>query len=190
MDNSFHRYINLPFEIVKPAHFEEHHDQPKHQAYLDTEADYAKPMLAWLKQFGLKCEFIESFYTPAGGGSIPPHTDNAILTDMVKINITWGPEEGTTKWWSASRIRVFHATPEITENTNKNQTCLLADEKDCTLLYSANTNRPSLIQVGAIHSTYNPGTVGRHTLCFLLYTEDMEHLTWDNAMDIFKDYIE
>lgn len=190
MDNHFHRYINLPFTIPKPSHFDIDHDQPKHQAYLDLESEYCKPMLSWLNTLGLKCDFVESFYTPAHGGSIPPHTDNAVLTDMVKINITWGPDQGVTRWWSASRVRLFESNPQVTENTNKYQTCLLADEKDCILLHEANTNRPSLIQVGSLHSTYNPGSTGRHTLCFLLYTTDMEHLTWDKALEILREYIE
>jgi len=67
---------------------------------------------------------------------------------------------------------------------------LWAEEKDCTLLYEANTNRPSLVNVGVLHGTNNPTNSGRWTICFVPTTLNEDFIHWDDALNIFKNYIE
>ena len=62
------------------------------------------------------------------------------------------------------------------------------DENLCDLVCERVIDRPSLINVGQLHSTYNPhATEGRWTLCFFLLKSDYTHLQFDEAVEIFKD---
>ena len=63
MENIYHRYINLPFDLVQPNIVDEmgYPDHPKHQVIFDY--DDGK-MSTWLETFGVKASHIEVFYTP------------------------------------------------------------------------------------------------------------------------------
>ena len=72
---------------------------------------------------------------------------------------------------------------------------LLAKKEDCELLWEANTNKVSLLNVGQLHSTYNPTNVGRWTLCFVPASEALRgglnggYLTFEEAVEVYADYI-
>jgi hypothetical protein len=189
--NNFHRYINLPFEVQKPEIFNNHHDVVKHEM-LPLDFSEAIPVIEFIDQFGLMCSHLEYFYTPPGGGKVLIHTDNGRFDNMTKINVTWGPKEGVTRWWNCPTYRPLEFESDNTEygETDSYHSVYTADEKDSTLLYEANTNRPSLINVGLFHSTHNPGSYGRYTLCFILFHKDSEkNLQWDDAIKLFSNYL-
>jgi len=65
----------------------------------------------------------------------------------------------------------------------------LAEWDDVNLVYEAVIDRPSLLNISQLHSTWNPSpTEHRWTLCFTLL-EDGKALTFDRALNIFKQYI-
>jgi hypothetical protein len=199
MENRFHRYLNLPFEIAKPNICNEYPDDMKHldiNDYVDTNIDN------WLDKLNLHVGHTEVFYTPPNGGKLPIHSDESTLDDHVKINITWGPEEGVMRWWKANKTQVFTDIEDVKANykgldvdkadefSHRQHTNVLALEEDCTLIYEANTNRPSLVNVGVLHSTYNPTAQGRWTLCFVPAVKGGHgYIYWDEAQEYFKDYI-
>ena len=80
---------------------------------------------------------------------------------------------------------------DFSERTHHN---LVALKEDCELVHEANTNKISLVNVGRLHSTYNPdSTQGRWTLCFVpasLNLEGRRYLTFEEAVKAFEDYIE
>lgn len=178
LENNCHRYLNLPFKILPPEYFNEWGSEIIH---LDcNELDYYQ-VDDWLNSLNLKCHLKECFYTPPHS-KLPIHTDE--LT--TKINITWGPTEGVTRWWESKNA--FHN--EDNQYGGRYKKILWAKENESTLIYEANTNRPSLINVQELHSTYNPTDIGRWTLCFAPATMDDKLIIWDDALKIFKDYIE
>jgi hypothetical protein len=69
---------------------------------------------------------------------------------------------------------------------------LTADENDCKEIFSANTNRPSLVNTGVLHSTINPSNQGRWTLCFIPVRNknSEDYISWNHAIEIFKDIID
>lgn len=184
MVNNYHRYLNLPFEIKPPEFFKNQEKMIKH-CYIN---EISFPELeSFFNSLGLECYLKECFYT-APYSKIPIHTDRSSYTNHAKINITWGPEEGVIQWWHSDIVkhRVINQKNDITNEYHDN---LWAEEKDCTLLYEANTNRPSLVNVGILHGTNNPTDRGRWTLCFVP-TKIKQVIHWDDALQIFKDYIE
>ena len=199
-ENNYHRYLDLPFELTKPAMADSSFpDHPKHEN-LD---DYEDPnIMPFLHSLGLKCNHIEMFYTPPHGGELPIHTDLAALDDRTKINLTWAPDDSTIRWWKArdendiintgkmkaSEAQEIIDAPEGEFSDAEHQN-LIAHEKDCDMVWEANTNKVSLCNVGQLHSTYNPGDFGRWTLCFHISKQDT-FLPWGEALDYFADYIE
>lgn len=199
MINRYHRYLNLPFEINRLEMFNEFPNDIKH---FDINDYTDQKVVKWLHSLGLCITHTEVFYTPPNGGKLPIHSDEATLDDHVKINITWGPEEGTMRWWEAKKTQVFTDIEDIKANykgididaadafSHRQHTNVLAEEKDCNLVYETNTNRPSLVNVGVLHSTYNPTQLGRWTLCFVPgIPNGYKYIYWDEALEYFKNYI-
>ena len=197
MNNIFHRYINLPFEITKPPICNLKLKQLKHQ-HIPYHKDSV--MDNFLSKLGLSVLNTEVFYTP-GGKSLPIHIDGPELDNHVKINISYGPPEGTTRWFKAPNIDIKELLKDQFENIEPNQNLegiagtyiehksITVEEKDCNMVYEANTDKPSLVNVGAFHSSYNPTDEGRWTLSFVI-GKNNKYLCWDDAIEIFKDYIE
>ena len=73
-------------------------------------------------------------------------------------------------------------------NDYSTQPILLAKEEDSTFLFERNTNRPSLLNVGILHSTHNPTDEPRWTVCFVPgYKGKMIKLK--TALKVFKKFI-
>ena len=195
--NQYHRYIDLPFEIQKPRLFDTN-QKAVMQQHLPNH--YDQNMVNFFAKFDMKLLLIECFYTPPNGGKVPIHTDfYHYETDYVKINQTWGPDDGKIIWYKASKT--FEYTVKPGNNTLENEdgsviyndeiTVLTASPKDCEVLYEANTNKPSVVNTGILHGTLNPGNAPRWTVCFQpvwdIKTEQYVH--WHEAMGIWKDYI-
>lgn len=191
MHNNFHRYLNLPFQISKPEIFLES-DVYQH---FEMQSYYNKELVDWLSLFDLEISAIEAFHTPPNF-KIDIHCDSSNLDDHVKINVTWGPEEGVTRWWQCKKIQPIFRQHDVTDykgNIEKKlPEGLMAFEEDCIMLYEKNTNIPSLVNVGKMHSTYNPSdNESRWTLCFVLKHKNSNspYVVWNDALDIFEDYI-
>ena len=182
--NTYHKYLNLPFNIDPLSDFTQQGDKALHYYINDSSFTFMKE---WLNDLELTLFLTEVFYTPPFG-KIPIHTDHASYTNHAKINITWGPDEGVTQWWKSDKVikKYLKGIGESTTETHRN---LWAEEKDCELLYEANTNHPSLVNVGVLHGTNNPTSQGRWTLCFVP-KKDGEYIHWDSALKIFKNYLD
>ena len=190
MENIYHRYINLPFELAKPDKIKDFF--PEHMRH-ERIMDHTDPnMEKFAESLGLELYLTEVFYTPPNGGIIPIHTDLPEFDNRVKINKTWGPEGGTMRWWKIKdESKLFgtdmdaYKSSGFTEVKHNN---LRAEVEDCDLVYEADTNPVSLVNVGQLHSTYNPGDYGRWTLCFHIW-KDGEFVDWDSAQEIFAEYL-
>jgi len=202
MDNIYHRYLNLPFEISKPLYFEKTLDTPQQKNLLEDEHSN-EVVISWLKGLGCGIGCVECFYTPPLA-SIPIHTDD-MDSDHVKINMTWGPEGGVTRWWKTKKIIPMSDTTKAENHLTDSSLSLkdnfsktrdysvnpfrIAKEEDSEIVFEANTNIPSLLNVGLPHSTYNPSkTEGRWTICFVP-TFKNKMIKMSMALRVFKKYI-
>lgn len=198
MENIFHRYLNLPFEITKHPICETIPTEMKHydiNPYRDPKMD------AWHESLGLIINHVELFWTPPGA-SLPVHADDVTLDNHVKINVTYGPSEGRIRWWTTKNTQVVTDTETakkmlkdidlatVDEFSEREHTNVLANREDCTMVWEANTNRPSLVNVGQLHDTYSPPHAGRWTLSFVPgIPNGPGYIYWGEAMEIYKDYI-
>jgi hypothetical protein len=200
--NIYHRYLNLPFTYPKPERFNFGSD--KYAVLLEQEEIY-KPFEDWIKSFGLTISnVLEGFYTAPNGGRVPLHADTPFLpgtNDICKLNFTWGSEDSTTQWYKIrdeSKIKKHYFGGE---GINKKfydagivpdidiSYVLFADWNDADLMHEAVINRPSLLNISQLHSTWNPSLAEhRWSLCFTLL-ENKNLLSFNRATEIFKDYI-
>jgi hypothetical protein len=164
-------------------------------------------LFKWLAQYNLKISnVIEGFYTKPNGGAIPIHNDTVIppgQRDACKLNFTWGPETSTTKWYKLKSdkeyIEINHDETQINKSFQEAgiepdiacYKCYSADENNVELIHQAVINKPSLMNVGQLHNTYNPDpTQDRWTLSLTLLKLPGDHLSFEEALVKFKDSIE
>lgn len=186
MENIYHRYLNLPFDIAKPDI-----DFSVKSKWDNVDLNYKhqdKNIQSWFSDLGMTCGKIEVFYTPPNG-SLPIHSDDydekrKRAEDHVKINISWGPEESTLRFYEATKT-FFLKDPSM---DCLSRLTLVAREEDCKMVYEVNTNSPSLISSGVLHSTYNPTNEGRWTLCFVPCLKG-RLIPFSSALSLFDKFI-
>lgn len=214
--NKYHRYINLPFELERPPEAYGTLDSPRHQ---DLPEWRPPEVVEWLENLGLILGHVEIFYTPAGG-ELPIHTDELYLSNQIKFNTTWGPEDGKIIWWEGDKKKVeplvtkgnyldaddaeafAEESVQILEGGENGAVVIqlgavvvLPKKEDCVKVFEASTNRTSMVNVGQLHSTSSPKESGRWTLCFVPHrynprTMESDYIQWDEALEIFDDYLE
>ena len=203
--NIYHRYIQLPFTMNKPTCF----DKPLENDFITyvDQSELPDELFKWLAQYNLKISnVIEGFYTKPNGGAIPIHNDTVVppgQRDACKLNFTWGPETSTTKWYKLKSdkeyIEINHDETQINKSFQEAgiepdiecYKCYSADENDVELIHQAVINKPSLMNVGQLHNTYNPDPLqDRWTLSLTLLKLPGDHLSFEEAMVKFKDSIE
>ncbi len=198
--NIYHRYLKLPFEITKPDICK---TIPETMQHIDINPYRDLELEKWHTDLGLITRHVEVFYTPPNGGELPIHVDDVEVNDRAKINITWGPAEGTIRWWVSDKVKQIDGVDaakdllgeeasideQFSERAHSN---LVAKKEDCSLIHESTTNSPSLVNVGRLHSTWNPTKEPRWTLCFVPGSAAIrggDYLTFEEACEAYKDYI-
>jgi hypothetical protein len=201
--NVYHRYLNLPFQYPKPERF--NYPVDNYNVLMNREEIHG-PFKEWIESYGLTISnVLEAFYTKPNGGRVPLHADTGYqrpgINDICKLNFTWGPLDSTTRWY-----RVKDDSKLINHKFGKDASnkkfydigiepdidishIWIAEWEDVDLVHEAVIDRPSLLNISQLHSTWNPSpTEHRWTLCFTLL-ENGQALTFTRALQIFKDYI-
>ena len=157
----------------------------------------------WLTTRNLKLSnVIEGFYTSPKGGEVPIHNDMPVKPferDATKLNFTWGPSQSVTRWWQIkdpnNYIEINHDANTINEGFKAAgiepdidcYRCYSARNYNCDMVYEKVIDKPSLLNVGQLHSTYNPDPDNdRWTLSFTLLKLDGSHLKFDEAIEKFN----
>ena len=202
--NIYLRYLNLPFEYFKPTEFEKELENDFISYFPKDKVQ--NNFLEWLDKHDLKISnIIEGFFTKTQG-SIPIHNDTPIkpyVNDVCKLNFTWGPDDSTTRWWKvkdeSKYIEINHDQTDVNKSFEEAgivpdidcYKCYSADRNDVELVYETVINKPSLLNVGQLHDTYNPdANKSRWTLSFTLLHKDNKHCTFADAMNIFSESID
>jgi len=183
-ENIFHRYLDIPVSPGVDLFAKTDYD-PMYYRHIKLEnTDINPELVKWFDQFDIAFYWFEAFYTPPYGGKIPIHTDTAEVCDVVKVNWTYGAPGSKLIWWE----------PKNKKNIKSFQTefgaqYLTAEEKDCKHVYEAEINKPSLVNIGRFHSTWNPTEEGRWTLSLpLIDKHSLDRIVWKDAKERFSIY--
>lgn len=197
--NNYHRYLKIPITHSKPKVFNNYSNEPK--VIFVKELD--KNIIKWIESFGVIVSNVtEGIYTPPNKGKVHIHNDTSKITNATKINFTWGPINSTTRWWKVkdetllnvdvtdSKHITDEVNPDIVDSFDENKIHreLISSEENCEMVYEKIIDKPSLINVGQLHSTYNQNVKeGRWSLCYFLLNKDYTHLQFEDALKIFKE---
>ena len=173
--------MNIDIPLLKPEYDPLSFPKERH-AQFDI-ATYVNPdLLELLESFNLRVTLLEYFCKwDSQLGNI--HVDDN-GGDFTKLNWSYGSPGSLMEWYE-----VDLANPSMVFTTLINTRSLHWKPEDAILLHQQEIKQPSLVQVGTAHTVSNV-TDPRRTFC-LVY-RDMttgRRLTWDQSVEIFKDYI-
>mgnify|MGYP001294207630 CR=1 FL=1 len=213
----YHRYLKLPFNFEKPTLYDsiELKDYCEFIYFKDEDLK-TEPILDFIDSIGLYRIQTNSVYSAPKDG-IRIHSDTPDLSDKVKLSFSWGSPDSKTIWWEPKdyrRVKVVnfyesHMTRGVKASKIKMATIperirlflkgkkigpltkyAWAKEKDCNKVLERTIDRPSLYNVGRLHSTWNPSSEGRWTLTFILGKKrDKKPLHFIESLNYFRDYI-
>ena len=187
MTQNYHRYLNLPFTVSKPISFVDRESSD----YIDLGKDIIpRVMIEWLDEHGVHAIVAGAAYT-APNSKIHPHCDTLEPGNHVNINFTWGSKHSKTRWWKLKQGKKYTVEHVSDDSVADGDGLLTAKEEDCELLFEQTIDKPSMINSGILHGTYNPSNESRWTMSVVLgYKEyPKKLLQWDDAFRIFKNYI-
>lgn len=142
-------------------------------------------LIDFLKDCQIEVSHAEAFYT-LPGKKIPIHVDTDVIDNHCKLNFVYGAVESLMQWWEPKN-KNMQLTYQLTSIGTK---YLLFDSKDCNLVWESQVGCPSLINAGQPHSVINCTDQSRVTLSLVLYdSRKQQLLDWDDAVEIFKNYI-
>ena len=214
----YHRYLKLPFNFEKPTLYDsvELKDYCEFIYFKDKDLK-TEPILDFIDSIGLYRIQTNSVYSAPRDG-IRIHSDTPDLSDKVKLSFSWGSPDSKTIWWEPKdkrKVKVVnfyesHMTRGVKASKIKMATMperirlflkgkkigpltkyAWAKEKDCNKVLERTIDRPSLYNVGRLHSTWNPSNEGRWTLTFILGKKrDMKPLHFIESLNYFREYID
>ena len=213
----YHRYLKLPFNFERPMLFDsvELKDYSEFIYFKDEDLQ-TEPILDFIDSIGLYRIQTNCVYSAPNDG-IRIHSDTPDLSDKVKLSFSWGSPDSKTIWWEPidrkkvkvvnfyeshmtrtvkcskikmatipERIRLFLKGKKIGPLTKY----AWAKEKDCERVLARTIDRPSLYNVGRLHSTWNPSNEGRWTLTFILGKKrNKQPLEFIESLNYFSDFI-
>ena len=183
-------------EYAKPNFFTDRYDNTQSFYYSKEKVD--DTIIKWIESFNLKIlNFVDGLHTSPNGGKIDIHSDTKTICNATKINFTWGPDNSVTRWWQVKDESFLILNRSNNEEKVRGidldidlSYALFAKEENCELVHEQVINRPSLMNIGQLHSTYNPHPEqDRWTLCFTLLKPNKEFLQFEEALKIFKDFV-
>jgi hypothetical protein len=136
----------------------------------------------WVENLGLQIGLAEIFYS-VPGGTLPWHDDGE-QADNVKFNFVWG---------SNSHLMYFgelvDSNTPIRRIKNRSGTYVTPyNESDLTNIESVKVVNPIIFNGNVPHQVTNFDTIPRWCLSMLLW-KDGQRLKWNDALTIFKEYI-
>lgn len=178
--NLYHYYLDIPVKF-EPVFLEPnfaHHNQYD-LSLLSFE--YIK----WFNDLGLTIKFGELFTRHVGQPPVPIHIDQYTDTEHVKINYVFCEGEHRMIWYKLTSGKQIQIA-----KTGLNTDYAWARDEDCEEVYSAVVGQPSLVNASILHGAPTI-TASRWCFSFSLYYLDPNRgkLTWNDAVEIFKDYI-
>jgi hypothetical protein len=190
MNNNYHRYLNIPVEF-KPVFptdtnfIDQMHGPSKHIGRYDMSM-VNNEFKEWLATLNLNIRYSEIFHlVPGKYVEHAIHIDGTEFDRHVKLNFVYCDSPSYMNWYTLKKRKSLSSrlTPAGTN-------FLSAHDDDVDLVYSVQVGKPSLVNVGVLHNISTGIQTPRCCFSFLIgYIDSNSIVTWDNAIEIFKDYI-
>jgi len=143
-------------------------------------SDINPKLIIFLMQHGLGFPKVATFYSE-GEMVHPIHIDNGSLSDMVKINWTYG-DNHIMNWYSTDINK-----QSSTENIDR--TYIYYKSSEVKLIHSQKVDCPSLVQVGLPHNVVNYSGSRRCISMALFHKHTNKYVTMQEALELFTGII-
>ena len=162
-------------------------------------------LLQMLEKLNMTSGWIEVFCTPPNSGGVI-HSDSPIGEEWSKLIFQYGALGSKMRWWSSDHIHVVStdlkevSTDQISDIENYvggdrsgghyHGKIQVAYEKDSKLEYEVEVGLGSLINIGPLHSSYNPTDEHRIAITVALFdSSNGRRILWDEAEERLNEYI-
>jgi hypothetical protein len=154
----------------------------------DVNLHISQSFLDWLDSLGLFYSLGGYFYVPQNG-KVLPHVDGQELLDFCKINFRTGGPGSVIRWYKdVPKSKLIHAALFPGSVNLKDNYCYVRSE-DLTEISSMEHPEFCIHNAGKIHS-FDAGSSPQHIVSIIVGSKDThKKLTWDQAKEVFKDYI-
>lgn len=178
--NNYYKYLKLPFENKLPSVAMHQHHIKLERQLIDTN------FIAWLNSLDVVIGFSEVFQKLPGEQQPESlHVDGEEFDDHVKINFIVNPGSSVMRWWKIKPGKEYQKKVTIVGTSY-----LWAYKNDCDLVAESSLLQPALVNAGQLHNVEQVDTT---RLCYsfmLINKKTQKRLLWNDAMEIFKDYVQ
>lgn len=161
-------------------------------------------LIKLLKSLNMTSYWIEVFCTPPNDVGVI-HSDNTEWDDWAKIVFQYGAKGSTMRWWTSEKVHNISTSlesvsadqiPEMSKvrvgdrnDSHYHGRVLMSYENNAKLEYEAEIGTCSLINVGPLHSSYNPTNERRVVITVALFTPNGDRILWDDALERLSPYV-
>lgn len=179
-ENRYYRYLNFPFSVdLKLPEFADINHKVLTSEYIPGE------LVDFLTQHGCKIGFAEIFRkSPGYSHHLALHLDGHEFDDHVKINFVLNNNGSKMRWWKVKDPALLKKEITVVKTHY-----YYAAEEDCDLVAEAELDRPALVNAGQLHSIHSVVNENRYAFSFMIMRADGSRLLWDDAVELFKDYL-
>lgn len=143
-----------------------------------------KEIIKLFNGLGLTIFLVEVFYrTPNSSGNI--HSDLDKPGDYSKLNWIFGGEGSIMNWYNTNSNYVSAST----NTTAIKSYALYYKDAEVDLIHTQVVGQPSLVQVGIPHKVINSNLERLCVSVVFRYTDTNIRPTFNEALELFKDYI-
>lgn len=181
--NQFHYNLSIPQVFVPHAFL----DQNRFQEIILTHDLINPEFHEWLESFNLKV-------IPQGTRffSSPPYEKYKLHVDykdepVTKINMIFNSTDTVMNWY-----RLLPGKSPIPYRNQLNQIVNGYNHEDCQKVYTTQVNNHCLLNGQELHDLVNGSNNGRNRHCYSMvlgYKNVSKRLPWDQAVEIFQDYL-
>lgn len=179
--NRYHQKLNIPVMF-----YPQFPSNPITAVLPYNKSQINQELIDWLSIMSVGIKHCEVFYlSPDSQSNHVIHLDGQHFDNHAKLNFAYCDTTAVMNWFTLKEDVVLE-----TKVTPIGTKYIEALEDQCILVHQAIIGRPSLINAGQLHSV---STVVSPRYCFSFVLSDIntnKYLIWDNAVEIFKDYIE
>lgn len=146
-----------------------------------THENISKEYFDFLSHLNIKLNHVELFIT-LPNLFLRIHKDQHGMNDFPKINFIIGGKSSTMNWYKPKSDSVGKI-----QNTSIATPYIGYDLEEVDLIFSKEIHSPSIVQAGVPHNVTTP--VPRWAFSTVYISRDNKLLTWEEILNIFKDYI-
>jgi hypothetical protein len=207
--NNYHRFLNIEDCIPNVDFSQWDTDSVTEWAQFHknlTLEELNNPnLLQLLDSLNMTSGWIEVFCTPANSKGVI-HSDSPIGEEWSKLIFQYGAPGSKMRWWTSDKIHIV--STDLTEVSKEEISDIdqyiggdrsgghyhgkiqVAYDEDSKLEYEVEVGKCSLINIGPLHSSYNPTNEKRLVVTVALFDAmSGQRILWNEALNRLKDYV-